>query len=746
VRLIDDPEPAPGEIRTLAPSGIEWGVQRIHADSVWSTYGAKGEGIVVAGQDTGVQWDHPALIDHYRGWNGTGADHNYNWHDAIHISSGSSCGGSSPFPCDDHNHGTHTMGTMVGDDGAGNQIGVAPEAKWIACRNMDQGVGTPATYTECFEWFMAPYPLGGNPLTDGNPAMAPHIINNSWGCPPSEGCSQDTLDSIVSAVRDAGIMVVVSNGNSGSACSTTDDPPSLYEAAFSVGATSSSDGLASFSSRGPVTYKGRTYRKPDIAAPGVNIRSSVRGGLYESGWSGTSMAAPHVAGAAALLWSAVPALKGNVDLTEDILELRASPKDFTSCGDPAGVPNNGYGYGIVDALNAVQNPSFSSDVALSMTDHPDPVSTGGELTYTLTVENGGPDAATGIILTDTLPPEVTFVSADPALGSCHYSGGLLTCDIDRIEAGASEVISVKVTVRTEGILTNSATVTLRGDDPNPTNNSVTSVTSALLDLIPLTVLGSGAGSGSVKGGGIDCAIAGGTSSGSCIGTFEKDAEVVLIASSETGSFFDGWSGCDFVEGPESAQCHLVMAETKSVTAAFRLHTIPFITEVTPDLFGLGETVVIHGLNFGTKKPAVRLGSVKGKVRTWSPDLITCSFTKGTAGTRNLVVTADKVLSNPYPSTLSNPVIEDASNREGSPGDPIVLSGRFFGIKKLKVLFTSLTSGASKKAKIISAAPDPASVELLVPKAAAGAYEIRLRNGPLTSDPLPYTVLPLPPKP
>ena len=109
------------------------------------------------GQDTGYQWDHPALKAKYRGWTAP-PNHNYNWHDSIH-SGGGSCGADSQAPCDDFGHGTHTMGTMVGDDGGNNQIGVAPAAKWIGCRNMDPGVGTPATYSECFQWFIAPTDL-----------------------------------------------------------------------------------------------------------------------------------------------------------------------------------------------------------------------------------------------------------------------------------------------------------------------------------------------------------------------------------------------------------------------------------------------------------------------------------------------------------------------------------------------------------------------------------------------------------
>ena len=139
-----------------SPAGIEWGISRTHAPDVWAL-GFTGQGVVVAGQDTGIDWDHPALKGHYRGWDGANASHDYNWHDSIHDAVGNPCGNDSPVPCDDHGHGTHTIGTVVGDDGAGNQIGMAPGAKWIGCRNMASGIGTPARYLECFEFFLAPY-------------------------------------------------------------------------------------------------------------------------------------------------------------------------------------------------------------------------------------------------------------------------------------------------------------------------------------------------------------------------------------------------------------------------------------------------------------------------------------------------------------------------------------------------------------------------------------------------------------
>ena len=224
--------------------------------------------------DTGVRWTHNALKPHYRGWDGTNANHNFNWHDSIHDSVGNPCGNDSPFPCDDFFHGSHTTGTAIGDDGGTNQIGMAPGAKWIGCRNMDEGDGTPARYIECMEWFLAPYPLNCTP-NEGDPSKAPDITINSWGCPTSEGCTTgDELRAAVEAQEAAGIQMVVAAGNSGSACSTVSDPPSFYEASYTAGALNTgTDTIASFSSRGPVTRDGSNRIKPDITAPGTNTRS-----------------------------------------------------------------------------------------------------------------------------------------------------------------------------------------------------------------------------------------------------------------------------------------------------------------------------------------------------------------------------------------------------------------------------------------------------------------------------------------
>jgi subtilisin family serine protease len=354
VRIVGDPVVHGIDADLLAPAslapdaGVEWGVARINADDVWTLDGVKGDGIVVASADTGVEWTHPAIKAKYRGWNGTSASHDYNWFDAIQ---------DTVAPIDDHNHGTHTTGTMVGDDGLGNQIGVAPNAKWIACRNMDAGNGQPSTYLACNQYFLAPYPHGGDPETAGDPSKKPDVVNNSWGCPPSEGCDPFVLQDSFKALRAAGIMAVAAAGNSGSGCSTVSDPPATYEELLVTGASDINNVLAGFSSRGPVTIDGSGRLRPDMVSPGVSVRSSIRGGLYSSS-NGTSMASPHLAGAVALLWSAKPQVKGLIRISRCL--LTESSRSIVTLGSPqtcggtvaADRPNNMFGSGLIDAYGA----------------------------------------------------------------------------------------------------------------------------------------------------------------------------------------------------------------------------------------------------------------------------------------------------------------------------------------------------------------------------------------------------------
>jgi serine protease AprX len=353
----------------IKPSEIPENLKQIHADKVWKELGVMGAGIVIAEQDSGFKWDHPALIEQYRGKNSFSVTHDFNWHDSVHskissVKTSTSCGYNTTAPCDDHGHGTHTMGTMVGYEWSTktNIVGVAPEAKWMGCRNMDQGVGKASTYLECFEFFLAPYAMGGDPKLDGKVEFSPHIINNSWACPQAEGCSGHEFEQAIDALQSAGIIVVASAGNEGPGCGSVGDAPGFYSGKiFSVAAYDHRSGsITSFSSRGPSTWNGGVG--PNITAPGNGIRSSVpsgglgAGGLYDYK-SGTSMASPHIAGVIALVWSAHPEMIGNIEGTMDLLQRTAQPRRTNeSCGKYQGseIPNAVFGYGIVDAFKAVQ--------------------------------------------------------------------------------------------------------------------------------------------------------------------------------------------------------------------------------------------------------------------------------------------------------------------------------------------------------------------------------------------------------
>jgi subtilisin family serine protease len=316
-----------------APDGQPlWNIDLIRADDAWRD--ARGGGITIGTSDSGVDGNHPALREGFRG----GDDSWYDpWNDTT-------------VPTDHGGHGTHTLGSALGRNG----IGVAPEAQWIGCVNLDRNLGSPSLYLDCLQFMLAPFPHGGDPLRDGRPARAPHVLTNSWGCPAVEGCDGAAVRPAVAAFRAAGVFFVAAAGNSGPSCGSVSDEPSIHPESFTVGAVDRDKVVTGFSSRGPT---GSGLTKPDVVAPGADIVSSLPGGTYGS-YDGTSMATPHVAGVVALMWSANARLIGDIDTTARILRETAVPAtpSFASAdpSDLCGSRQNITGAGLVDAQAAVQ--------------------------------------------------------------------------------------------------------------------------------------------------------------------------------------------------------------------------------------------------------------------------------------------------------------------------------------------------------------------------------------------------------
>lgn len=334
------PEPPRGDQPT--PDAPLWNVSLLDADRVVRELGVDGRGITVGGSDTGVDGTHPALRKGFRG----GTD---SWYDPWY---------GSRTPVDHNGHGTHTLASAVGRGQGYAQVGVAPGARWVGCVNLGRDMGNAATYLDCLQFMLAPFPAGGDPFRDGDPARGPQVLTNSWDCPPAEGCDADVFAPVMRALAGAGVYVVTAAGNAGPRCGSAGDPPGRYADVLEVGAVDADGRVADFSGRGPVPGAGG---KPDVVAPGVRVLSAAPGG----GWrylSGTSMAAPQVAGVVALMWSANPRLVGHVAATTRILTDTATPvpaaPDPSPPWQPSGVPDCGpgtaAGAGLVDAYRAVR--------------------------------------------------------------------------------------------------------------------------------------------------------------------------------------------------------------------------------------------------------------------------------------------------------------------------------------------------------------------------------------------------------
>jgi subtilisin family serine protease len=307
----------------------EWGVEKIQAPQAWAV--TNGAGAVVGIIDTGARATHEAIRDSYRG--GT-----HSWYNPY---------SQTQQPGDGHGHGTHVTGTIAGSQASG--IGVAPGAKWISCKGLnDQGSGTQAALIACGQFMACPHTYNGQ---SPNCALAPHAVSNSWG----GGAGANWYDTVIRSWHTANIIPVFANGNSGAACRTSNSPGDSQAGVLGIGATTASDSIASFSSRGPSNFN---TQKPDLSAPGNPVRSA--GHLSDTAYvsmSGTSMACPHVAGVVGLLKARTPTatyatIKAKLQDTCD-RNLSFGSQVCNSVPENQ-FPNYTFGYGRVNANNAVR--------------------------------------------------------------------------------------------------------------------------------------------------------------------------------------------------------------------------------------------------------------------------------------------------------------------------------------------------------------------------------------------------------
>jgi bacillopeptidase F len=312
----------------------QWNISAVGAPQLWQM-GYRGQNVVVASMDTGVDFDHPELSGKYRGGANSWFDP-HGEHATPYDASGQASG-----------HGTQTMGIILGGSQSGQAIGIAPDAKWIAVKIFDDaGFASLSDIHLGFQWLL-------DPDNDPNTLDMPDVVNNSWGMKYDINVCFNEFESDIETLKAAGIAVVCSAGNAGPGPATSISPAN-YPLSFAVGAVDDSNNITLFSSRGPSACNDCPDTVfPNVVAPGFTIRTTDRsfGGLPNSyvTVSGTSYASSHVSGAMALLLSAFDDQNdaGAIDEIEWVLETTALDLG------PEG-PDHDYGYGLIDIPKAYQ--------------------------------------------------------------------------------------------------------------------------------------------------------------------------------------------------------------------------------------------------------------------------------------------------------------------------------------------------------------------------------------------------------
>lgn len=433
----------------LGSLSVQPNLALINVSALWDL-GYRGQGIVVANLDTGVDGSHPDLAPKWRGGTNSWFDP-YNQHPTTPTDL---AGGSS-------GHGTRTMGIMVGGEHNGTGFGVAPEAQWIAAKVFkDDGTGTTAGFHAAFQWLLNP---------DGNAATpdAPDVVNNSWTYGNPNGCNLEFQPDL-QALRAAGILPIFAAGNAGFGSTTNPTPtsqsPGNLPEALAVGGINNSSAIYSSSNRGPSACDGTIF--PEVVAPGVSVHTTDRFGLYTNA-TGTSFAAPHVAGALALLIDAYPAMS----VAEQETTLLNSAVEL---GPPAG-PDNSFGRGRIDLLAGYES---LFDLSVSQSVSASSLLAGNTLSYSMTIANGGPFTATSVTLSDTLPAGVTVGAVTFSQGNC-IGTSTITCAFGNLTSGAVATVTVSITPTQAGPLVNTVNVAGARSDLNAANNTTTAQTTVI---------------------------------------------------------------------------------------------------------------------------------------------------------------------------------------------------------------------------------------------------------------------------
>jgi bacillopeptidase F len=548
------------------PAAPEWNLTAIRAPELWNL-GYTGAGIVVASLDTGVDLEHPDLQAKWRG--GTNS-----WFDPY---GNTALPYDFPAPKSGIGHGTGTMGVMVGGSAGGTAIGVAPGAQWIAVKIFnDAGVASLSAIHEGFQWLLDP---DGDPDTDD----APDVVNNSWGLDGSLDKCVTEFQADVEVLKTSGIAVVFSAGNSGPNPASSLSPANSPES-FASGAVDETSTVTSFSSRGPSACDDTIF--PEVVAPGVNIRTSdlTFGGVFPDSYatvSGTSFAAPHVAGAMALLLSVSP----NLTVSELELIIQQSAFDLGTTG-----ADNAYGYGLIDvwaAYDLLQKP----DISVSPSSHIFGKTKEGHISspQTFTVTNQGFEdlivsaaSISGVDLHDFL------VQTD-------------TCSGQVLAASGSCAIEVAFGPTSGG--SKSAELLISSNDPDQNPYPVTFNGKGMerYDL-EVGILGSGAGKVFSDPPGIDCGL-------DCSQLFSPGRAVTLKAVPEGDSGFGGWSGCNWSYGKT---CQVMMGRDKAIAGTFVGPSLNLVSPVGGEEWKAGTYEKIKWNYTGKTGAYVKIELIQGE--------------------------------------------------------------------------------------------------------------------------------------